>query len=104
MNRAEATATTDTSLAGGIGPGKAQRHQDLMMGDPDLELLRSGEDTAWRDLSRVFRTWAGRFQSGRVQEVIRAVEARRGNEASVTELDLGLDDWASADLRQPVTL
>ena len=51
----------------------------------------SGEVTGWRDWSRVFRTWAGRFQRGRVQEVIRAVEARLGDEATVTELDLRLD-------------
>ena len=59
----------------------------------------SGEDTGWRDWSRVFRTWAGRFQRGRVQEIIRAVEARPGDEATVTELDLRLDDWASAELK-----
>ena len=59
----------------------------------------SGEDTGWRDWSRVFRTWAGRFQRGRVQEIVRAVEARPGDEATVTELDLRLDDWASAGLK-----
>ena len=52
----------------------------------------SGEDTGWRDWSQVFRTWAGRFQRGRVQEVIRALEARPVDEATVTELDLRLDD------------
>ena len=48
----------------------------------------SGEDTAWRDWSRVFRTWAGRFRRGQAQEVIRAVEARSGEEDAVTELYL----------------
>ena len=52
----------------------------------------SGEHTGWRDSSRVFRTWVGRFQPGRVQEIIRSVEARPGDEAIVTELDLRLDD------------
>ena len=47
----------------------------------------------------VFRAWAGRFQHGRVQEVIRAVEARPGDEATGTELDLRHDDWASAQLK-----
>ena len=55
----------------------------------------NGEDTGWRDLSRVFRTWAGLFQRGREQEIIRSVEARPGDEATVTELDLRLMDWAS---------
>ena len=59
----------------------------------------SGEDTGSRNWSWVFRTWAGRFQRGRVQEIIRAVEARPGDEATVTELDLRLDDWASAELK-----
>ena len=53
----------------------------------------------WRDWSRVLRSCAGRFQRGRVQEVIRAVEARPGDEATVTELDLRLDDWTSAELK-----
>ena len=34
-----------------------------------------------------------------MQEIIRAVEARPGDEANVTELDLRLDDWASAELK-----
>ena len=36
---------------------------------------------------------------GRVQEIIRAVDARPGDEATVTDLDLRLDDWASAELK-----
>ena len=56
----------------------------------------NGEDTGWRDWSRVFRTWAGRFQRGRVQEIIRSVEARP---PIVTELDLRLEDCASAELK-----
>ena len=45
----------------------------------------SGEDTTWRDWSRVFRTCA--------------VEARPGDEATVTELDLKFENWASAELK-----
>ena len=66
------------------------------MGDSDLERLRrryqpenfGGEVASWRDWSRVFRTWAGRFQRGRVQEVIRTVEARPSDEAILSELDI----------------
>ena len=47
----------------------------------------------------MFRAWANRFQRGRVQEVIRAVEARPGDNATVTELDPKLEDWASAELK-----
>ena len=50
----------------------------------------------------MFRIWAGRFQRGRVQEDIRAVEARSGEEATVAELDLKLEDWGSAELRSVV--
>ena len=32
-------------------------------------------------------------------EIIRSVEARPGDEATVTELDLRLDEWASAELK-----
>ena len=35
----------------------------------------------------------------RVQEVIRVEEARPGDEATETELDLKLEDWASAELK-----
>ena len=34
-----------------------------------------------------------------MQEIIRSVEARPGDEAIVTELDLRLDEWASAELK-----
>ena len=34
-----------------------------------------------------------------MQEIIRSVEARPGDEATVTELDLRLDEWASAELK-----
>ena len=47
----------------------------------------------------MFRTWAGRFQRGRVEEVIHAVEARPGDEFTVTKLDLKLEDYASAELK-----
>ena len=43
-----------------------------------------GEDTGWRDWSRGFRTQAGRFQQGRLQEIVRSVEARPGDEATVS--------------------
>ena len=78
------------------------------MDDSDLERLRrdtnrelnfNGEDTGLRVWSRVFRTWAGRFQRGRVQEIIRSVEARPGDEATVAEVDLRLEEWASAELK-----
>ena len=46
----------------------------------------------------MFRTRAGRFLRGRVQ-VIPAVEARLGDEASAIHLDLKLEDWASAELK-----
>ena len=47
----------------------------------------------------MFRISAVRFQRGRVQEVFRAVEARPGDEATVTDVDLRLDDWGSAELQ-----
>ena len=65
------------------------------MGDSDLERLRRDTNqrtsmaktlVGWRDWSRVLRTWAGRFQRGRVQEIIRSVEAPPGDEATVAEL------------------
>ena len=39
------------------------------------------------------------FNRGRVQEIIRSVEARPGDEATVAELDIRLEDWASAELK-----
>ena len=109
FNRAEATATADTSLAGGIRPGRAQVQEAPESDDGRFEFGAfaaryrpesfSGEGTAWRDWSQVFRTWAGRFQRGREQEVIRAVDARPGDAATVTELDLKLEDWTSAELK-----
>ena len=74
------------------------------MGDSDLERLR--RDTNQR--ASVARTLDGvtapgclgrTVQRGRVQEVIRAVEAPLGDEATATELDLRLNDWASAELK-----
>ena len=58
-----------------VRPGR-KRHPELTMDDSDSERPRrpetfNGEDTGWRDWSRVLRTWAGRFQRGRVQEIIR---------------------------------
>ena len=99
MNERTEASVTDTSPASGIRPDRAQVPEA-----PGADNGRFGfgafaaryqpesfsEDTAWRDWSRVFPTWVGRFQRGRVQEVIRAVEARPGDEATVTELDLKL--------------
>ena len=106
MSQTEASVR-DTSLAGGTSAAKAQEApggDDGRFGFGAFAARYqqenfSGEDTGWRDWSRVFRTWAGRFQRRRVQEIIRAVEARPGDEATVTELDLRLDDWASAELK-----
>ena len=110
LNRAEATVTADTSAAGGIRPSRAQVPEPPGADDGRFGFGAfaaryqpgsfSGEDTAWRDWSRVFRTWAGRFQRGRVQEVTRTAEARPGEEATVTELDLRLEEWASAELKR----
>ena len=59
----------------------------------------SSEDIGLGDWSRVFRTWAGRLQRGQVHEIIRSVEARPGDKATVPESDLRLDEWASAELK-----
>ena len=53
---------------------------------------------AWL-VSGVSLLWAGRFQRGWVLEIIRFVEPQFGDEATVTELDLRLDEWASAELK-----
>ena len=103
MSRTEASVR-DTSPAGGTSAARAQEAPGADDGrfgfapryQPEIF---GGEDTGWRDWSRVFRTWAGRFQRGRVQEIIRSVEARPGDEATVTELDVRLDDWANAALK-----
>ena len=34
-----------------------------------------------------------------MQEIIRSAEARPGDEATVAELDLRLEEWASAELK-----
>ena len=89
---------------GAIVRPERKRHLELTMGDSDLERLLAryqpesfnGEDTVWRDWSRVFRTWTGRFQRG-VQEIIRSVEVRPGT--TVAELDIRLEDWRSAELK-----
>ena len=97
MSRTEARMR-DTSLAGGTSAARAQEARGADDGRFGFGAFAaryqpenfSGEDTGWRDWSRVFRTWAGQFQRGRVQEIIRAVE-RPGDEATVNELDLQLD-------------
>ena len=106
MSRTEA-GVRDTSLAGGTSVARAQEAPGADNGRFGFGAFAaryqpedfSDEDSGWRDWSGVFRTWAGRFQRGRVQEIIRAVEARPGDEATVTELDLRLDDWASDELK-----
>ena len=100
MNRTEASVR-DTSQAGG---SCAARAQEAPGGDDGrfgfgAFAARYQPENFWRDWSRVFRTWAGRFQRGRVQEIIRSVEARPGDEATVAELDLRLEEWASAELK-----
>ena len=77
------------------------------MDDSDLERWRRETNqraSVAKTLDGVTGPW--RVTSGqdasnveRVQEVIRAVEARPGDEATATELDLRLDDWASAELK-----
>ena len=84
LNRAEAAVTA----GGGSRLGRAQVPEAPGADDARFRFGAfaaryqpenfSGDDTAWRDWSRVFRTWAGRFQRGRVQEIIRAVGARPG--------------------------
>ena len=94
MSRTEASVR-DTSPAGGTGAARAQQAPGADDGRFGFGAFAaryqpenfSGEDTGWRDWSWVFRTWAVRFQRGRAQEIIRAVEARPGDEATVTELD-----------------
>ena len=92
MTRAEAAATAETLSAGGMRPRqgpRCQKHQELMTGDSDFESWRrdiNERASAARALlgetgPGFFRTWAGRFQRGRVQEVIRAVAPRPGEEA-----------------------
>ena len=94
MSRTEASVR-DASLAGGTSAVRAQEAPGADDGRFGFGAFAaryqpenfSFEDTGWRDWSRVFRTWAGRFQRGRVREIIRAVEARPGEEASVIEFD-----------------
>ena len=70
------------------------------MDDSDLELVRrdtnqrtsNGEDTGWRDWSRVFRRRVSTMTSARNHQI-------SGGEATVAELDLRLEEWASADLK-----
>ena len=106
LNRTEASVR-DTSQAGGSCAARAQEATGADDGRFGFGAFAAryqpenfnGEDTGWRDWSRVFRTWAGRFQRGRVQEIISSVEARPGDEATVAELDLRLEEWASAELK-----
>ena len=106
MNRTEASVR-DTSQAGGNSAARAREAPATDDGGFGFGAFAAryqpekfnGEDTGWRDWCRVFRTWAGRFQRRRVQEIIRSVEALPGDEATVAELDLRLEEWASAELK-----
>ena len=106
MNRTEASVR-DTSQAGGNSAARAREAPATDDGGFGFGAFAAryqpekfnGEDTGWRDWCRVFRTWAGRFQRRRVLEIIRSVEARPGDEATVAELDLRLEEWASAELK-----
>ena len=106
MNRTEASVR-GTSQAGGSCAARAQKALGADDGRFGFGAFAAryqpenfnGEDTGWRDWSRVFRNSAGRFQRGRVQEIIRSVEARPGDEATVAGLDLRLEDWASTELK-----
>ena len=88
MNRTEASVT-GTSPADWRMPGRAQVPEapgaDGAFAARYQPESFSGEDIGWRDWSRVFRTWAGRSQPG--------------DEATVTELDLRLDDLGSAEMK-----
>ena len=105
MTRTEASVRA-TSQAGGSSAARAQEAPGADDGRFGFGAFAAryqpenfnGEDIGWRDWSRVFRTWAGRFQRGRVQEIISSVEARPGDEATVPELDIRLEDWESAEL------
>ena len=73
MNRTEASVT-GTSPAGGSRPDRAQVPEAPGADDGRFGFGAfaaryqpesfSGEDTEWRDWSRLYRTWAGRFQRG----------------------------------------
>ena len=95
ISRTEASVR-DTSQAGGNSAARAQEAPGADDGRFGFGAFAAryqpenfnGEGTGWRDWSRVFRSWAGRLQRGRVQEIIRSMEARPGDEATVAELDL----------------
>ena len=84
---------------------KHKRYLDLKMGDSDLERLRRGTNqciSAVKTQRGEIGPWCfepGRFQRGRVQEVIRRAEVRPSDKATVSELDLTLAAWDGADLK-----
>ena len=90
MNRTEASER-DTSQAGGSSATRAQEALGADDGRFGFGTFAAryqpenfnGQDTGWPDWSRVFRTWPRRFQRGRVQEIIRSVVARPGDEATL---------------------
>ena len=91
----------------GLGPARqrCQRHQQLLADDSDVERLRR-EINQRASAARTLRGENGPgcfvpgLHSSNTDEykVIRAVEARSGEEAAVAELDMKLEDWASAGL------
>ena len=106
MNRTEANVR-DTPQAGGNSAARAQESPGADDGRFGFGAFAvrfqpenfNGEDTGWRYWSRECRTWAGRFQRGRVQEITISAEARPGDEAFVAELGLRLEERASAELK-----
>ena len=101
MNRTEASVR-DTFQAGGSSAARVQEApgaDDGRFGFGAFAARYQSENFKWRRhwlaglVSRVFRTRAGRFQRGRVQEIIRSMEAPPGDEATVAELDIRLGDW-----------
>ena len=106
MSRKEASVR-DTSPAGGTGAARAQEAPGADDGRSGFGAFAaryqpenfSGGDTGWSDWSWVFRSCEDGFNGDEYKKIMRAVEARPGDEATVTEVDLRLDDWASVELK-----
>ena len=84
---------------------KHKRYLDLKMGDSDLERLLRGNNqsiSVVKTQRGEIGPWCfdpGRFQRGRVQDVIRRAEARPSDKATVSEMDLTLAAWDGAELK-----
>ena len=108
MNRTEASVR-DPSQAGGSSAARAQEAPGADDGRIGFGAFAAryqpenfnSEDTGWRDCFRVFHSWAGLFQRGRVLEIIRSVEARFEDEATVADK---FEDWGSAELKSVVAV